>query len=480
MTNIDNPTKILSAVCVDNNDSSQPSGLSIAQLRALLRATNPFCDDDTWDHILLDIHHKSGGSDDGLALADEWCRLGDNHPGAEALASKWQSFGDTDDDTVTIDAIRASVEGHGFDFDEICRQALNDCAQCEDAAQSPRPENPLEKFSLKGMHEQLEKEAIKQDFALEPLALMGQATVIFGQSNIGKSLIIQRLSAIAASQGVIDPARLCYFNADDSQAGVLDKLEYADEFGYHTIAEGHQGFSAGLLQKILNDLVTSKQAKDVIIILDTGKSFYDPMSKREGRKFGKYVRRFVINGGTVIVLAHTNKYRDSEGKPIYAGTTDIVEDFDCAYLLYEVGIDADTETRTVQFENIKNRGKVARQICYRYSIAEDVTYREILDSVEPIDQTEADSLKQASELESDSPVIEAIAQCIGEGINTKIALAQAAAKRSGASKRTALRILEKYTGSDPERHQWDYAVHERGAMKYRLLTPIKAGTDPVS
>ena len=121
---------------------------------------------------------------------------------------------------------------------------------------------------------------------------------------------------------------------------------------------------------------------------------------------------------------------------------------------------------------------MARQASYRYSLAEGLSYREILDSVEPVDQDEVASLKQAAELESDAGVIDAIADCIDEGITTKMALADTAAKQSGVSKRAALRVLDKYCGSDPDRHRWNFKVHERGAMMYFLLNSITAGTDP--
>ncbi len=59
-------------------------------------------------------------------------------------------------------------------------------------------------------------------------------------------------------------------------------------------------------------------------------------------------------------------------------------------------------------------------------------------------------------------------------------LAETVAERSGISKRGALKIIDKYTGSDPEKHRWDFKVHERGAKKYQLLDPITADTDSAS
>jgi hypothetical protein len=372
---------------------------------------------------------------------------------------------------------------------DICSRAEPDFEPCshvivdpdeQPEETSPAPPLPLDKYSLKGMRSQLLQEAVRQAYALEPVALMGQATAVFGAPGTGKTLLIQYLAGNAISQGHIDPDKLYYFNADDSHAGLLEKLEYAEEFGYHTIAEGHQGFSTDQFKKILGGLIDNDQAHGVIIILDTGKKFFDPMSKRQGRAFGKHIRIFIMKGGTIIVLAHTNKHCDNDGKPIYGGTSDLVEDFDCAYLMYEVGKDVDAEIKTIQFENIKSRGNVARQANYRYSIAEGLSYREILESVEPVDDTELVALQQAAELESDAEVIDAVTACIRDGINSKMKLAGTVAERSGISRRAAVKVIEKYTGSDPKVHRWNFDVHERGAKKYHLLDPITADIDSVS
>ena len=48
-------------------------------------------------------------------------------------------------------------------------------------------------------------------------------------------------------------------------------------------------------------------------------------------------------------------------------------------------------------------------------------------------------------------------------------LADATAERAGTSRRNALKVIEKYTGSDPANHQWRYTVSERGAKVYSLL-----------
>jgi hypothetical protein len=217
-------------------------------------------------------------------------------------------------------------------------------------------------------------------------------------------------------------------------------------------------------------MIEKNQAHGVIVILDTLKKFTDLMNKRKSSAFTKVIRKFVKAGATLIALSHTNKYSDANGKPIYGGVSDIVNDFDCAYTLAAVSEDADK--RVVEFVNKKERGSVVRSAAYSYSTEHGITYNEILLSVAPIDQLQLEPLKQAEQLKSDAEIIDAVKTCISEGINTKMKLIDAAAKSSGVSGRRALKIIEKYTGEDPSMHRWKFNVVNRGAKVFVLLESI--------
>ncbi|WP_153131422.1 hypothetical protein [Dechloromonas hortensis] len=105
----------------------------------------------------------------------------------------------------------------------------------------------------------------------------------------------------------------------------------------------------------MNEMVASDQAKGVIVILDTIKKFTDLMDKTKASQFTKVIRQFVMKGGTVIGMAHTNKKLGANGKPIYGGTSDIVDDFDCAYTIATEECSNPAE-KIVVFDNIKRRG----------------------------------------------------------------------------------------------------------------------------
>lgn len=128
------------------------------------------------------------------------------------------------------------------------------------------------------------------------------------------------------------------------------------------------------------------------------------------------------------------------------------------------------------FTNIKRRGgSVVASIAIAYTLDCDVSYNELLASVEIVDPATLAPLKRAAELASDAPLIAAVGACIKDGIDTKMKLMAAVAERLGVSQRAALKAIEKYTGDDPAQHYWPFRVRERGAKVFTLLDRPDAG-----
>ncbi len=91
-------------------------------------------------------------------------------------------------------------------------------------------------------------------------------------------------------------------------------------------------------------------------------------------------------------------------------------------------------------------------------------------SVQIVDDAQLAPVLQAETIRSDAGAIAAAEDCIREGINTKMLLADAVSKRATRSKRSAMQVVEKYTGSDPAIHRWTYSVHAHGAKVFELLS----------
>jgi hypothetical protein len=477
------PIELSTSVAMPKEASSQ----TVADIKAMLACLDPECGREDWVHVGMAIKYATGGSEEGFALWNAWSSKGKKYPGERELRAQWKTFRDDLANPITIGTIRNLVTDNGHDWMEVCAAVGSEFKVCEMVTLDPeqpspkqpeRKANPLDRFSLKGMSLELEKQTVEQVPILGKIALKGQATIFYAAPNTGKTLITLSLIIDGIAKRHIDPAKLYYLNMDDSGKGLLEKLRLAEEYGFHMLAEGHRDFKISEFLSIVSEMVEKDQCREVIIVLDTLKKFADLMDKVKASSFTKVIRRFVLKGGTLVALAHTNKNPGRDGKLVYSGTTDIIDDFDCAYTLAYVTTSDATKEKVVEFENKKTRGDVAYTAAYSYAIENGISYYELLLTVRPVDLEQLPQMKQAEQLNSDAEVIKAVIEGIQEGINTKMLLAGTAAVKAGISKRSALQLIEKYTGCDPTLHRWNYSVQERGAKVFEVLTPASAA--PIS
>ena len=242
------------------------------------------------------------------------------------------------------------------------------------------------------------------------------------------------------------------------------------------LAEGFRGFHASQLSELLSKLIDQDQARGVIIVLDTLKKFVSLMDKAKVAAFNNLIRRFVMKGGTVIALAHTNKNRDPNGKPVFGGTSDLVDDADCAYIL-DVLDASEPDTKIVLFENIKRRGNNVPRVAYVYKNTPETSYTSLLASVDIMDDEDLRRSARAKALRQDAPLIDAVTSSIEAGIKQKMQLAEAVADQAGVPKRVALQVIERYNGDDPSLHRWRFTVKARGAKVYESLPAADSTAD---
>lgn len=319
-------------------------------------------------------------------------------------------------------------------------------------------------FSLSGMGNTLSEKAVALKPLLGDLVLQGETAVWYARPNTGKTLIALSLMLEAVHEKRIEGSKVYYLNADDTGSGLAAKLQVLDDFGIHCLAPGHKGFRLSALVPAMLAMAETGEAHGTLLVIDTLKKVADLMNKKECREFGQAARAFSMAGGTLLGLAHTNKNRSSAEKLVYAGTTDILEDFDSAYLLDAV--EEKGGERIVRFDCLKTRGNDAGTIHYAYSAEGGLTYQERLTSVARTDPEYGDTGPEG--FASEDTIRQSIKAAIYHGHTKKMALVATVSKACRVSRRTVLKTLEQGTGSDPSSHLWNFERRERGAHLFYL------------
>lgn len=465
-------------------NSLESIGELLGRLSARAKLVNPDDSLETAKEFLQQIHRETNGVEYGLELGDYWWRQAANYPGREAAETLWESLGAGPPSIGSIEEVAIGISDAAEDQQEPQPPAIGvgGVVSVHNAPPDFRRThvaNALDRYSLIDRSAELARNAVEVVYALPDIALQGQSTAIFSAPNVGKTVLTICLLTEGINAGLLDPANIYYLNVDDSGSGLAIKAGHSDEHRFNMVAEGHLGFKSSAFMNILAEVIANKQAKGMVVILDTGKHFVDLMDKRKASLFTKKIRSFTMQGGTLILLAHVNKRPGQDGKPIYAGTSDLVDDFDAAYTLTAVPASSSDTEKIVTFECIKRRGDNVQTLAFSYGTERGMSYGELLASVKRVDVTQIESAKQTEQFKSDAELIADVKECIVSGVNTKMRLADAVAKKAGISKRRAVQIIEKFTGDNPAAHRWQYAVGARGAQMFVLLErPSVVPNDP--
>ena len=353
---------------------------------------------------------------------------------------------------------------------------------CADTSISPITSEPkcildlLTSYSATGDSEQMKSQMLEDKFVLLGLAIAGQWTTLYASPNTGKTLITIAELRKQIECGSVSGADVFYVNADDSYNAAVIKIEIAEQFGMHMLIPNHRNFKAKNMLPLIRGLIAQKKARNKIIVLDTLKKFTDLMDKKSASEFGNIAREFIAAGGTLICLAHTNKHKDADGKGIYAGTSDIVDDSDCVYIIDKIGVDDLTGKHVVEFTNIKARGDVHTTASFEYTRDAGQTYQQLLGSVVRMDSQAVEVVKKKTaiekQLELDEELIDAIRDCINAGPLPKNEMISKINKDSGFTHKQIRQVLRRYTGySYADGARWAEAKGDKNKSIFTLLHP---------
>lgn len=263
------------------------------------------------------------------------------------------------------------------------------------------------------------------------LIIHGHIIVIAAQANGGKSTLFHYLSGQMASSGY----NVLYIHADTSGGDAKRLWTEAEEMGYHLITPDLNNIPIAQVQATLEEMARSTEdLSRTVLIFDTMKKFVDMLSKGGVKAFFSLCRRLTGKGATIILLAHTNKYLDENGFPVFEGVGDVRNDTD--ELIYLIPKPNDDGSMTLSTRVDKVRGKLHN---ITYQISSD---RRVRRDDAYIDVARLRVKEQA--LEEQAAVIEAIETAIRDGsIKQKDILAACA--EASISKRQAMRALNDFS-----------------------------------
>lgn len=349
---------------------------------------------------------------------------------------------------------------------------------------APEKKFDLSKFNVTNMVNELKEQMRDDVFVLDGIALQGQATALYAKPNAGKTLLTIRMLIDSVKAGRIDGKNIYYINADDTFNGMILKGEIFGGCGINMLVPGFNGFEPKEFTQHMERMTQNSTASGAVVVLDTLKKFADLMDKKRSSQFMTTARNFVTHGGTLIMLAHTNKRRDHDNKLIAGGTSDVIDDTDCAYLIDSNTSKQDDTKKVVIFENIKNRGNVERELCFTYSI-EQRPYGYLLESVSRrsgVDMSNARAESEAArQFEKDEPAVDAITEVLSGGAKPKTELVRDANQSSGISQTTLRKVLDRYTGTAKNKlSMWGVIIGEHNTKTYHLLSNAATAEDYVN
>lgn len=449
-----------------------------ADLALMLSFISADCEYDDWIKIGMALNHIDAGFVD---LWDSWSRDGRKYCGYDIIQKHWHSFGKCGN-PVTVGSIIHLARAGGYihhEYEEA--KAPKEPTRLKGGVE-PIPFN-FKSFALNGNSKEMRQKMLDDKFVLNGIAILGQATALYAKPNSGKTLLTIYLVCEGIKSGELNADDVFYVNADDNYKGLVTKLEIAEKYGFNMVAPGYYDFNVNEFADYMTAMVKGDQCQGKVIILDTLKKFTNIMDKKLSSDFGKVMRSFVSKGGTMILLAHTNKNRDNDGKVVFSGTSDIVDDVDCAYTI-DVSDNSDGSIKTVVFENIKSRGDVEQNIAFNYLnkvTVEGGGYLALLDSVTRISEKEAQQARTQIEieekLEKNMNIIEAIQEALEGGEIGKTDLIESAHQLSGVSKERVTKTLNTHSGKDWSKgHRWTKRKGEKHSYFYRLITDNRNDT----
>lgn len=287
------------------------------------------------------------------------------------------------------------------------------------------------------------------------LVIQGHVAVYPAPPNGGKTTTFNWIAGEIAQD-----YQVCYVNADISGSDAKIMQAYAEEKGFQLLLPD---MKAGLsMTDVVDNLIALNNLDNKydshVFIFDTLKKMTNVIHKDKSKELYKTLRGLSAKGMTIILLAHTNKYNDADGKPIYEGTGDLRSDVD--ELIYLIPKKNDDGSMTVSTEPDKVRGTFEP---ITFNITAD---RQVSLADEFIDVAEAN--RRSKQLKEDESIIQAVTEAITQEKFKQTEIISYCKTEGIAGRRQVERVLNRYSKQPLMLWHKEKAL-QHNAMQYFLI-----------
>jgi len=283
------------------------------------------------------------------------------------------------------------------------------------------------------------------------MVVKGHLSIFCAEPNAGKTTIFVHLAKEMALNGM----HVCYVNADVSGGDAKNYYSMAKTGGFELLLPDMKvGQSmSDVVDRLRGMNAVPGNYNDVVFIFDTLKKMTDVINKSQAKELLKTLRSLTTKGMTVVCLAHTNKYKDSDGRPVYEGTGDIRAD--CDELVYLIPHKQEDGSILVSTDPDKKRCDMDKMT---FIISPDRTVSRKEQFVDTLKVRNAE--KQTKE---DDYCVGIIKDAIKSGHLCTREINEYC-KEHGVGYRTVTTIREKYKGNE-----WDYKKGSKNNRKEYFL-----------
>ncbi len=275
------------------------------------------------------------------------------------------------------------------------------------------------------------------EWVIENLVVKGHMIMICAEPNGGKTTIFMHYAGEMVKAGM----RVFYVNADVSGGDAKRYHQQAKEAGFELLLPDMKvGLSMSDVVarlELMNNL--PGDYSNVVFIFDTLKKMTDVINKNKAKELLKMLRCLTAKGMTIICLAHTNKYKGEDGRPVFEGTGDVRAD--CDELIYLIPDKQSDGSILVSTDPDKKRCDMEKMTLVIHP-DRSVSRKELY-----IDTLEARRCNQ--QRAKDQEHIEVIREAISEG-NITVRAINAYCKEAGMGGRTTDKVRKAYKGVE-----WD-------------------------